>query len=89
MDKHSKIVGYWAMAMLNYRQPKGDEALAKLREITDADTSSAIMYISGFSTGIGFTIRIPPLFRLLRKWQIRKSTRQLEKLAKPVEGDFS
>lgn len=84
MDKHSKIVGYWATAMLNYRQPKGDEALAKLREITDADTTSAIMFISGFSAGMGIS-----RFRLFRKWQIRRSVRQLKKLVKPVEEDFS
>jgi len=39
--------------MLHYRQPKGEEALAKLREITDAETTSALMAISGFSQGMG------------------------------------
>lgn len=84
MDKHSKIVGYWAVAMLNYRQPKGDKALDKLRELTDADTVGAIMFISGFSTGMGIS-----RFRLIRKWQIRRSVGQLRKLAEPVEENFS
>lgn len=53
-DKFNKIVGYWALTQLNYRQPKGDEALSKLRELTDADTTAAIMFISGFSQGTAY-----------------------------------
>ncbi len=48
MDKQTEIVGYWAVAMLNYRQPKGEKALGKLRELTDADTVGAIMFITGY-----------------------------------------
>ena len=84
MDKQSKIIGYWATAMLNYRQPKGDKALDKLRELTDADTTAGIMFISGFSAGMAMS-----RFRLLRKWQIRRNMKQLQKLAKLVEQDFT
>lgn len=43
-----KIIGYWAVTQLNYRQPKGEWALAKLRELTDPDVVQAIMFITGF-----------------------------------------
>ncbi len=83
MNKQAQIVGYWAMAMLNYRQPKGDEALEKLRELTDADTTTAIMTISGFSQGMAMSTFLP-----IRRWQIWKTTKQLRKLAKPIEAAF-
>lgn len=74
MDKQTQIIGYWAMAMLNYRQPKGDAALDKLREITDHDTCAAIMFISGFAQGMGL--------------KESSSTEGLKRLAKPVEDQF-
>jgi len=82
VNKLSKIVGYWALAMLNYRQPKGDRALDKLRELTDADITNAIMMISGFSQGMALSTFLP-----LRRWQIRRTTKQLQKLAKVVEDE--
>jgi|GEM_PF-3554913 len=43
-----KIIGYWAVTQLNYRQPKGEWALARLRELTDPDVVQALMFITGF-----------------------------------------
>jgi len=67
--------------MLHYRQPKGEEALKKLEELTDPDTVRAIMAISGISQGMGTVLGRPP-FGFLRRKMIKK---RLEKLAESVE----
>jgi len=80
-NKVNKIIGYWAKAMLHYRQPKGEEALKKLEELTDPDTVRAIKAISGISPGMGTVLgRLP--FGFLRCKMIKK---RLEKLAESVE----
>jgi hypothetical protein len=52
VHKTTKIIGYYAVAMLNYRQPKGDLAWKKMLDITDAETVSAIAFLTGFSGGL-------------------------------------
>ena len=62
-----KIIGYWAVAQLNYRQPKGDWALDQLRRLTDPDVTGAIMFISGFClTGMD-TEKLRELARFVEK----------------------
>lgn len=48
--KMTKIIRLWAVAMLNYQQPLGDEAWDAMRRLTDADTTSAISFLTGFAS---------------------------------------
>lgn len=48
--KITKITRLWAVAMLNYRQPLGNKAWDAMRRLTDADTTSAISFLTGFAS---------------------------------------
>jgi len=52
-DKSTKIIRLWAVAMLNYRQPTGDNAWDAIRGLTDNDTCTALSFLTGFCSGGG------------------------------------
>lgn len=51
LPKELRIIGLWAKAQLNYRQPKGEKACEELEKITDLDTTQAIFFLTGFCGG--------------------------------------
>jgi hypothetical protein len=56
-DEHmalsSKIIKLWAIAQLNYRMPIGDKSWEAIRDLTNADVSNALAFLTGFSMGMG------------------------------------
>lgn len=54
-SKASTLISLWAIAQLNYRQPLGDKAWEAMTALTDKDTTSALAFISGYSTAMDMT----------------------------------
>ena len=49
--KQLKIVRLYALTQLNYQQPLGDKALDGINSLTDSETTEALVFLCGWSTG--------------------------------------
>ena len=51
LTKCDKIVKLWAVVMINYREPLGEEAWTAMRALTDVETTHAIAMLTGYAIG--------------------------------------
>lgn len=75
----AKVIKLWAVTMIHYRTPLGDQAWYKIRELIGEDGASALAFLTGYCFGYGSDMKANPDGHQDR-------TRKLMELVPEMEG---